>query len=76
MLNVSDDGLAVVDKENNPSSSLNNNDHDHVDSSSALQQYLDHIPISSIPGIKNSPGTLLSFFLVSLVVGNFVLFNV
>lgn len=65
MLNVSDGGLAVVDKENNLSSSLNNNghdhDHDHVDSGSALQQYLDHIPISSIPGIKNSPGTLFSF---------------
>jgi len=29
----------------------------HVDSASALQQFLDHIPISSISGINNSHGT-------------------
>ncbi|XP_061372689.1 SNF1-related protein kinase regulatory subunit gamma-1-like [Gastrolobium bilobum] len=54
VLNVSDGGLA--DKEKNLSGSINNN-HQHVqnDSGSALQQFLDHIPISSIAGIKDSP---------------------
>lgn len=29
-----------------------------LDSGTALQLFLDHIPIRSIPGIKNSPGTI------------------
>ncbi|KAL9276459.1 hypothetical protein ACSQ67_026004 [Phaseolus vulgaris] len=54
-LNVSEGGLE--DKEKNLTSSLGNGDNQHVqiDSGSALQQFLDHIPISSIAGIKNSP---------------------
>jgi len=58
-LNVSEGGLE--DKEKNLTSSLGNGDNQHVqiDSGSALQQFLDHIPISSIAGIKNSPGTFI-----------------
>ncbi|KAE9609486.1 hypothetical protein Lal_00019991 [Lupinus albus] len=50
-------GFAKLDKNENKitSSLLNKNDHQiDSDSASALQQYLDHIPISSIPSIKNS----------------------
>lgn len=63
VLNASDGGLA--EKENI---------HHHVqnDSGSALQQFLDHIPISSLAGIKDSLGTC--FFLV--IVGNFVLHKI
>ncbi|TKY75404.1 SNF1-related protein kinase regulatory subunit gamma-1 [Spatholobus suberectus] len=54
VLKVTDGGLE--DKEKNLTSSLDNdNHHVQIDSGSALQQYLDHIPISSIAGIKNSP---------------------
>ncbi|XP_020210578.1 SNF1-related protein kinase regulatory subunit gamma-1-like [Cajanus cajan] len=50
------DVLASEDKEKNLTSSLNNDgQHVQIDSGSALQQFLDHIPISSIAGIKNSP---------------------
>ncbi|CAJ1973074.1 unnamed protein product [Sphenostylis stenocarpa] len=54
VLNVSDGGL---DKEKDFTSSLHNDDRQHVqiDSGTALQQFLDHVPISSIAGIKNSP---------------------
>lgn len=57
VLNVSEGGLE--DKAKNLNSSLDNGDSQHVqiDSGTALQQFLDRIPISSIPGIKNSPGT-------------------
>ncbi|XP_014499409.1 SNF1-related protein kinase regulatory subunit gamma-1-like isoform X1 [Vigna radiata var. radiata] len=55
VLNVSEGGLE--DKAKNLNSSLDNGDSQHVqiDSGTALQQFLDRIPISSIPGIKNSP---------------------
>ncbi|CAL0318942.1 unnamed protein product [Lupinus luteus] len=42
-----DGGLVELDKNENK------NEH-QIDSASALQQYLDHIPISSIPAIQNS----------------------
>jgi len=59
VLNVSDGGLE--DKEKNLTSSLDKGDSQHVqiDSGTALQQFLDQIPISSIAGIKNSPGTFI-----------------
>lgn len=73
VLNVSDGGRGLENKEKNLSSNLHNdhdnqNQHVQIDSGSALQQFLDHIPISAIAGIKNSPGTFI-------VVGNFVLFK-
>ena len=61
VLNVSEGGLE--DKAKNLTSSLDNGDRQHVqiDSGTALQQFLDRIPINSIPGIKNSPGTFITF---------------
>ncbi|RDY06950.1 SNF1-related protein kinase regulatory subunit gamma-1, partial [Mucuna pruriens] len=50
VLNISEGGLE--DKEKNVT---NDSHHVQIDSGSALQQFLDHIPISSVAGIKNSP---------------------
>ncbi|RZC14460.1 SNF1-related protein kinase regulatory subunit gamma-1 [Glycine soja] len=58
VLKVSEGGLEDK-KQKNRSSSLhkddNQNQHVQIDSGFALQQFLDHIPIISIAGIKNSP---------------------
>ena len=62
VLKVSEGGLEDK-KQKNRSSSLhkddNQNQHVQIDSGFALQQFLDHIPIISIAGIKNSPGTFI-----------------
>lgn len=51
------EGFSLVDKkENLVSNFMADQKHHQIDSGSALQMFLDHIPISSIPGIKSSPG--------------------
>ncbi|XP_027357006.1 SNF1-related protein kinase regulatory subunit gamma-1-like [Abrus precatorius] len=49
VLDISDGGLENKEK------NINNDSHHVIDSASALQQFLDHVPISSIAGINNSP---------------------
>ncbi|RQO95825.1 hypothetical protein POPTR_009G118700v4 [Populus trichocarpa] len=50
------EGFSLVDKkENLVSNFMADQKHHQIDSGSALQMFLDHIPISSIPGIKSSP---------------------
>jgi len=49
---IVNDGLVAEKKKDD-----NDDQNVHVDSASALQQFLDHIPISSISGINNSHGT-------------------
>ncbi|RHN71300.1 hypothetical protein MtrunA17_Chr3g0144721 [Medicago truncatula] len=53
---IVNDGLVAEKKEDN------NDQNVHVDSATALQQFLDHIPISSISGINNSHGTTTTFY--------------
>ncbi|PWA99043.1 CBS domain-containing protein [Artemisia annua] len=51
-----------IDHDSDASGRVNNNDPTKkptVDPASALQMLLDHVPISSIPGIHNSPSTVL-----------------
>ncbi|GMY05756.1 SNF1-related protein kinase regulatory subunit gamma-1-like isoform X1 [Fagus crenata] len=54
---MKDSDSGMVEKKETLNSNINNTDHDNqgIDSGTALQLFLDHIPISSIPGIKNSP---------------------
>ena len=63
------EGFSLVDKkENLVSNFMADQKHHQIDSGSALQMFLDHISISSIPGIKSSPGArnlLLPFNMVS-----------
>lgn len=58
----------IIDKKDAIIQTLSDNDSDAgvhdpatppVDAATALQLFLDHIPISSIPGIHNSPSTVL-----------------
>ncbi|CAK7329672.1 unnamed protein product [Dovyalis caffra] len=50
------EGFSSVDKkENLVSNFMTDHKHQQLDSGSALQMFLDRIPINSIPGIKNSP---------------------
>ena len=57
---MKDSDSGMVEKKETLNSNINNTDHDNqgIDSGTALQLFLDHIPISSIPGIKNTPGML------------------
>ena len=60
--------FSLVDKkENVVSNFMADLKHHQLDSGSALQMFLDHIPISSIPGIKNSPGTRNLFLPLNMV---------
>lgn len=57
-------GIGLVEKkENLVSNFMTDQKHHHqqLDSGSALQMFLDHIPINYIPGIKNSPGSQIVF---------------
>lgn len=51
------DGRMVDKKDKSISAHIQNKQ--PLDSASALQAFLNHIPISSIPGIKNSPGIFI-----------------
>lgn len=40
--------------------------HEQVDHGIALQRYLDTIPLTSIPSIKNSPGTAIYYIYIHI----------
>ncbi|KAK9286870.1 hypothetical protein L1049_015276 [Liquidambar formosana] len=52
---IKDTEGGMVEKKETLISNLTNDGKKGIDAGSALQLFLDHIPISSIPGIKNSP---------------------